>query len=277
MINAIIEFSARNRVLVFLLVAVAVVIGVWSIKTVPLDAIPDLSDTQVIVYSRWDRSPDIVEDQVTYPIVTAMLGAPTRQGRSRLLRFRLLVRLHRLRRRHRHLLGALAHDGIPVGRLAAAPARRAHGAGTGRHRRRLGLPIRPGRYHRPAQSGRAAFVSRLGVAVLPEGGAGRRRGGAARGLRPPVPGPGRSQSPARLQHADREGHRRRAGRQQRRRRTPRRDDRRRIHGARSRVREVGGRYRRDRARAQRRAACPCASAMWAPSRSAPTCGAGSPI
>jgi Cu(I)/Ag(I) efflux system membrane protein CusA/SilA len=39
-------------------------------KTVPIDAIPDLSDTQVIVYSRWDRSPDIVEDQVTYPIVT---------------------------------------------------------------------------------------------------------------------------------------------------------------------------------------------------------------
>ncbi len=41
-----------------------------------LDAIPDLSDTQVIIYSRWDRSPDIMEDQVTYPIVTAMLGAP---------------------------------------------------------------------------------------------------------------------------------------------------------------------------------------------------------
>ncbi len=76
MINAIIEFSAKNRFLVFLLVAVAVVGGVWSMKNVPLDAIPDLSDTQVIVYSRWDRSPDIVEDQVTYPIVTAMLGAP---------------------------------------------------------------------------------------------------------------------------------------------------------------------------------------------------------
>src|SRR4029077_10881878 len=43
---------------------------------VPLDAIPDLSDTQVIVYSRWDRSPDVIEDQVTYPIVSAMLGAP---------------------------------------------------------------------------------------------------------------------------------------------------------------------------------------------------------
>ena len=76
MIDAIIEFSAKNRFIVFLLVSVAVVAGVWSMKTVPLDAIPDLSDTQVIVYSRWDRSPDIVEDQVTYPIVTAMLGAP---------------------------------------------------------------------------------------------------------------------------------------------------------------------------------------------------------
>src|SRR4026208_893943 len=45
-------------------------------RSVPLDAIPDLSDTQVIVFSRWDRSPDILEDQVTYPIVTALLGAP---------------------------------------------------------------------------------------------------------------------------------------------------------------------------------------------------------
>src|SRR6266496_3795798 len=76
MINALIELSAKNRFVVFLLVAVATVAGVWSMKTVPIDAIPDLSDTQVIVYSRWDRSPDIVEDQVTYPIVTKMLGAP---------------------------------------------------------------------------------------------------------------------------------------------------------------------------------------------------------
>ena len=76
MINSVIEFSAKNRFVVFLTVAVAVVAGVWSMKAIPLDAIPDLSDTQVIVYSRWDRSPDIVEDQVTYPIVTAMLGAP---------------------------------------------------------------------------------------------------------------------------------------------------------------------------------------------------------
>ena len=76
MIDAIIEFSAKNRFVVFLVVTVSVVAGVWSMRSVPLDAIPDLSDTQVIVYSKWDRSPDIIEDQVTYPIVTAMLGAP---------------------------------------------------------------------------------------------------------------------------------------------------------------------------------------------------------
>ena len=76
MIDRLIEFSARNRLLVVVLVGAAVMAGAWSMRTVPLDAIPDLSDTQVIVYSRWDRSPDIVEDQVTYPIVTAMLGGP---------------------------------------------------------------------------------------------------------------------------------------------------------------------------------------------------------
>ncbi len=76
MIEKIIEFSAKNRLVVFLLVGAAAIAGWQSMLQVPLDAIPDLSDTQVIVYSRWDRSPDIVEDQVTYPIVTAMLGAP---------------------------------------------------------------------------------------------------------------------------------------------------------------------------------------------------------
>jgi len=76
MINRIIDFSVRNRVVVFLLTAAACVAGWWSMRHLNLDAIPDLSDTQVIVYSRWDRSPDLVEDQVTYPIITAMLGAP---------------------------------------------------------------------------------------------------------------------------------------------------------------------------------------------------------
>ena len=76
MINKIIDFAAHNKFMVFVLVGAAVLYGLWSMKTMPLDAIPDLSDTQVIVYSKWDRSPDIMEDQVTYPIVAAMLGAP---------------------------------------------------------------------------------------------------------------------------------------------------------------------------------------------------------
>jgi Cu(I)/Ag(I) efflux system membrane protein CusA/SilA len=76
MINRIIDFSARNQLVIFLLVGAAAVAGLWSMYHLPLDAIPDLSDTQVIIYSRWDRSPDLVEDQVTYPIVSAMLGAP---------------------------------------------------------------------------------------------------------------------------------------------------------------------------------------------------------
>ncbi len=76
MIPRIIDFSARNRLLVLTLVFAAAVWGWWSLNHVALDAIPDLSDTQVIVYSKWDRSPDIVEDQVTYPIVSALLGAP---------------------------------------------------------------------------------------------------------------------------------------------------------------------------------------------------------
>ena len=76
MIKKIIEFSASNRILVIILVAVAVVCAAYTMKEISLDAIPDLSDTQVIVYTRWDRSPDIIEDQVTYPIITALLGAP---------------------------------------------------------------------------------------------------------------------------------------------------------------------------------------------------------
>ena len=76
MIDRIIELSARHRFVVFLFATAAVMAGWWAMNSIPLDAIPDLSDTQVIIYSRWDRSPDIMEDQVTYPIVSAMLGAP---------------------------------------------------------------------------------------------------------------------------------------------------------------------------------------------------------
>jgi copper/silver efflux system protein len=76
MINRIVDFSVTNKFLVLAVVAAACLYGWWSMMHVPVDAIPDLTDTQVIIYSRWDRSPDLVEDQITYPIVTAMLGAP---------------------------------------------------------------------------------------------------------------------------------------------------------------------------------------------------------
>ncbi|HXV13971.1 MAG TPA: CusA/CzcA family heavy metal efflux RND transporter [Candidatus Krumholzibacteria bacterium] len=76
MIHKWIAFSAANRVLVIMLTAAALVYAFYTMRHIRLDAIPDLSDTQVIVYTKWDRSPDIMEDQVTYPIITALLGAP---------------------------------------------------------------------------------------------------------------------------------------------------------------------------------------------------------
>ncbi|MGH9895782.1 MAG: efflux RND transporter permease subunit, partial [bacterium] len=77
MINAIIEYCAKHRGIVVILVAVLTFAGLWSMRQVPLDAIPDLSDPQVIVYTEWPgRSPNLVEDQITYPIVSAMLAAP---------------------------------------------------------------------------------------------------------------------------------------------------------------------------------------------------------
>ena len=77
MIEKIIEGSARNRFLIFLMVIFLSAMGVWALKNTPLDAVPDLSDVQVIVYTPWmGRNPTIIEDQVTYPIVTTMISAP---------------------------------------------------------------------------------------------------------------------------------------------------------------------------------------------------------
>jgi len=75
-IRRIIRFSAEQRWVVLTCALVLLGISFWTMRTIPLDALPDLSDTQVIVYSRWDRSPDILEDQVTYPITAALLGTP---------------------------------------------------------------------------------------------------------------------------------------------------------------------------------------------------------
>src|ERR1700688_838201 len=76
MINWVIGLCVRNKFLVFTIVGVACVLGGWTMMHLPVDAMPDLSETQVIILSRWDRSPDVVEDQVTYPIISGMTGAP---------------------------------------------------------------------------------------------------------------------------------------------------------------------------------------------------------
>jgi copper/silver efflux system protein len=77
MIARLIAWSARNLMLVLIAATFAVVGGVWALRTLPLDAIPDLSDTQVIVYTEFPgQAPQVVEDQVTYPLTTAMLTVP---------------------------------------------------------------------------------------------------------------------------------------------------------------------------------------------------------
>src|SRR6058998_237777 len=81
MVGKIIEYCATHRALVFLFTAAAVVGSVVAVRSVPLDAIPDLSDPQVIIFTEWmGRSPDLIEDQVTYPIVSSLLAAPRVQA-----------------------------------------------------------------------------------------------------------------------------------------------------------------------------------------------------
>ncbi len=77
MIEKIIDFSARNKFVVILFYLIVVGWGIWAVAHTPLDAIPDLSENQVIVFTEWmGRSPKLVEDQITFPLVTALQGVP---------------------------------------------------------------------------------------------------------------------------------------------------------------------------------------------------------
>jgi Cu(I)/Ag(I) efflux system membrane protein CusA/SilA len=77
MVGRLIELCARNKVMVFIATGIFVAWGIWAIRTTPIDALPDLSDTQVIVATEWmGRSANLIEDQITYPIVTSFLAAP---------------------------------------------------------------------------------------------------------------------------------------------------------------------------------------------------------
>jgi Cu(I)/Ag(I) efflux system membrane protein CusA/SilA len=77
MLKAIIDFSLRNKFVVLLAALALTLAGIFALRNIPLDAIPDLSDTQVIIYTEWPgQAPQIVQDQVTYPITTKMLSVP---------------------------------------------------------------------------------------------------------------------------------------------------------------------------------------------------------
>src|SRR6202521_1156611 len=76
MINKVIDYAIKHKASVLILTAAACLAGWWAMITLPVDAIPELGETQVIILSHWDQTPNLIEDQVTYPIVTAMLGAP---------------------------------------------------------------------------------------------------------------------------------------------------------------------------------------------------------
>ena len=77
MISRVIEWCEQNRFVVFTSAILLIVAGVWSLRHIPLDALPDISDVQVVIHTEWaGEPPNVIEDQVTYPIVTALLAAP---------------------------------------------------------------------------------------------------------------------------------------------------------------------------------------------------------
>ncbi len=124
MIAEIIELCAKHRALVLVVVLVAAAGAIAAIRQVKLDAIPDLSDPQVIVFTEWKgRSPTLVEDQVTYPIASALARRAEGHGRARLLDVRDVVRLRPLRGGHRRLLGALARARVPLDARATGSPR----------------------------------------------------------------------------------------------------------------------------------------------------------
>ncbi len=253
MMNRIIDFSDKNRFLIFLFVLVAIVLGWNAMKNTKLDAIPDLSDTQVIVYAKWDRSPDIMEDQVSYPITSALLGLPKVKdirafsdfGYSYIyIIFDEGTDLYWARSRTLEYLNSVTPK-LPKG-VSVELAKDVTSVGWV-YQNAL-VDINGKIQHRPT-----AFHFRTGTCathckrcrVLPPEVAPKRR------IRAAVPSECRSQQVAGIQDPHQRGERRSGQIEQRRGRKARRVHRARVHGARPRLRPLARRHRQDRNHGQR--------------------------
>jgi len=140
-LERIIDGSIRNQFLVILMTLAAIGAGVYALQNMPVDALPDVSDVQVIIFTEWPgQTPQIVEDQVTYPLTTTMLAV----ANAKVVRGYSFFGLSFVRRRHRHLLGAQPRARIPELRAESAAARSHARPGPGCDARRLGLPVRRG-------------------------------------------------------------------------------------------------------------------------------------
>ena len=142
MISRIIEWCERNRFLVFTGAILLTLAGAWCVQRVPLDALPDISDVQVIIHTEWaGEPPNVIEDQVTYPIVSSLLAAPQSQSRSRPDDVWRFLRLCRVRGWNRPVLGAFQGDGVSATDRGQAASRCASCDRTGRNRRGLGVRV----------------------------------------------------------------------------------------------------------------------------------------
>ena len=150
MIEKIIEWSINNKFMVVLITVFVVLGGGLAMMETPLDAIPDLSDVQVIIYTEYlGQAPQVVEDQITYPLTTAMLSVPFAKvvrGYS-FFGFSFVYIIFE-EGRNRPLLGPIAGARIFEFRIGPASAGRDTEPGTGRYRCRLDIRIRPSGYQR---------------------------------------------------------------------------------------------------------------------------------
>ena len=190
MIARLIRWSITNRFLVLLASIALAVGGVVSMRATPVDALPDLSDVQVIVRTTWPgQAPQIVEDQVTYPLATTMLSVPGARVGARLFSFFGDSFVYILFDDATDLYWARSRVLEYLNTGAGAPAARARkpALGPGRHRGRLDLPVRPGRPQRPpmtsSRTAGAAGLVPANTSSRPLAGRGRgrdrRRHGAA--------------------------------------------------------------------------------------------------